>query len=134
MKFSKQWIQQCMTSAMLGLMLVPQLVSAAVVKPDAQGNCPSPALPGVLTKCTQTSFSDYLDAIMNEVLPFILFIALIMIVASGVQYMTSGFSPEAQKLAKQRIVGVLSGVIFLFLLQFVLSQLSGSISGSFKYN
>lgn len=68
-------------------------------------------------------FEGYINTVLEKYFPFILFIAMIMIVYSGVQYMLSGFDPNAQKLAKQRILGILGGLIFYLLIQLILNQL-----------
>ena len=82
---------------------------------------------GVLVTCNQPTLQYYLDAFLSENLTLIMFIALIMIVASGIQYMLSGFSPEAAKLAKQRIIGILVGILFFLLIRLLLNQISPGI-------
>jgi hypothetical protein len=79
---------------------------------------------GVLVSCEQPNFWSYINAIMAENFPIIMFIALAMIVFSGVQYMNSGFSPDGAKAAKQRIGGILAGVVFYILLQMILNQIT----------
>lgn len=75
------------------------------------------------TTVHENNFEGYINAVLEKYFPFILFIAMIMIVFSGVQYMLSGFDPNAQKLAKQRILGILGGLIFYLLIQLILNQL-----------
>jgi glycerol uptake facilitator-like aquaporin len=85
-------------------------------------------LNGVLVDCTQPNLLYYLDALLNENLTYIMFVAFIMIIASGVQYMLSGFAPDGAKKAKERIVGILIGVIFFLSIRLILNQISGGIS------
>ena len=98
--------------------------------PDSHGACPTPIPtgqqdPGVLTKCAQDGFQNYLSAFLHDNLSFIFLIALVMIVFSGLQYMNSGFSPDALKNARARILGILTGVIFLVLIELLVNQLGG---------
>lgn len=92
-------------------------------------NPPAPACtPGVLVKCAGLPFNQYLAELLTEQMPLILFVAVLMVVGSGVQYMLSGFSPEGAKQAKQRIVGILLGVAFLLLIQLLVKNITPSIS------
>ena len=90
----------------------------------ASTNC---SQPGVLVSCVSndTTFSLYLSDFFSSNLDFIFILALVMIVFSGVQYMTSGFSTDASKQAKQRIIGIIGGVFFYFLTTLILKQISG---------
>lgn len=84
--------------------------------------------PGVLVKCVPPGgFVAYANEVLAENSNYIYYAALVMVVFSGVQYMTSGFSPEASKQAKNRIVGiVISGLIFFILMENILRLLSSS--------
>ena len=88
---------------------------------DSSGN----AIPsGVLTQCAQPDFAHYLDAILHDDMKYIILAAVIMIVFSGLQYMLAGAgSPDMQKKAKQRILGILSGVAMLMLVNLLASLL-----------
>ncbi len=83
--------------------------------------CPNP---GVLTNCSQSTLQGYAQAIINDNIGYIFTIALIMIIYSGVEYMYSGFSPDKQKSAKQRIIGIITGLVFFLLLQVILNQIT----------
>ncbi|MCC2631746.1 MAG: hypothetical protein K0S20_445 [Patescibacteria group bacterium] len=85
---------------------------------------------GVLVNgCVQKlGFIEYLTALLTQVMPLVFFIALIMIIWSGVQYMLSGFNPgqagkQAGK-AKERIVGILFGVAFFLVVGLLINQLA----------
>lgn len=78
--------------------------------------------------CITIPFDLYLGVLLTTLVPYILFVALIMIVFSGVQYMGSALSGDATKAAKQRIGSVLIGVIFFFLIRLILNQISSGIN------
>lgn len=82
---------------------------------------------GVLTHCTQQNLSDYLAAFFSDSLPYVLTICIVMVTASGVQYMLSGFSPDGNKKAKQRILGILGGLIFYFFITYLVSLIGNQI-------
>ena len=83
---------------------------------------------GVLTKDTYTRFDEYIQAVLKENFKYVLFIAFLMVVYSGVQYMLSGIAnAEAQKLAKQRILGILAGLVFYILMQFLINLMVPNI-------
>jgi hypothetical protein len=85
---------------------------------------------GVLVKCVPSGgFISYANEVLAENGSYIYYAALVMVVFSGIQYMTSGFSPEASKQAKGRIIGIISGLIFFILLGNILRL----ISASFKF-
>jgi len=91
-----------------------------------EGNC-SPR--GVLTNCPQTTFGDYIRAVLKDDMGYIVTAALLMIIYSGVEYMLSGIgSPDGQKKAKQRILGILSGVALLLLIDLILNQLAPNLT------
>lgn len=97
----------------------------------APGATPTPSCdPGVLTSqvCPGESFSQYINRFLSENLDTILFIAMVMIAYSGVQYMSSGFSADAQKIAKQRIMGIIGGVIFYLLLTAIVSMVTANLA------
>ena len=70
------------------------------------------------------SFNQYLRKLLIQLIPLILFFAMIMIVYSGIQYMFSGFKPDQAGKAKQRIVGILIGVLFFLIISILIKQLS----------
>jgi len=91
------------------------------------------AHPGVLIKCLdgvqgQGEFSKYIATLLKDNFPLLLFIAVVMIVASGIQYMLSGFTPDGAKQAKQRISGILIGIIFLLLIRLLANLLTPNLS------
>lgn len=105
-------------------------VSILSATPVFAVNCPSGQTPGVLVDCIDPDwdFKQYLDHILKADMKYILLVAIIMIVFSGIQYMLSGTgSPDLQKKAKERIFTILLGVAFLLLAQALVGQLSSNL-------
>ena len=90
-------------------------------------SCPPPH--GVLTNCPQPTFGLYIRAVLKDDMGYIITAALLMIIASGVQYMLSGIgSADGQKQARQRILGIISGVVLLILIDLILNQLATGLT------
>jgi hypothetical protein len=81
-------------------------------------------VPGV---CTDQGFATYLSGMISGLMPLILFIAVVLVAWSGVQYMLGGATKDSSSKAKQRITGVLGGVIFFLLISFILSRIAPDI-------
>lgn len=94
-----------------------------------EGETRDPYTNTVISDCTKIRFRTYVGLLMNAVMPIVLFIGMIMIVYSGLQYMQAGLTPEAQKIAKARIISVLAGVMFYFLIDLILAQISPYVGG-----
>lgn len=91
--------------------------------------CPNESvlLPGVCN-VNNVSFEVYLKLILQKIIPYIIFLAMVMIVYSGVQYMLGGINAENTKKAKARIVGILVGIMFFIFIGFILRNLSGGLT------
>ena len=89
-----------------------------------------PCFQGVLVSgCTNnTTFPQYMDQIIRQISPLVLFVAVIAIAFSGVQYMFGGVSPEQSKKAKQRIIGIVIGGIVFASVSFILHQIANSVT------
>ena len=79
------------------------------------------------TCVSDIGFAMYSKIFINQLIPLLLFAALILIIWSGVQYMTSGINAEAQKAAKVRIMGIVIGAIFFILSNLILNIVSPKI-------
>lgn len=79
-----------------------------------------------ITDCGNVGFTAYLSALWNQMVPYIMLIALVLIVFSGFQYMMSGVSGDT-KIAKTRIAGILGGIIFFFLIRLILNQIAPNL-------
>lgn len=73
-------------------------------------------------------FGCYVEILFRENMKYVATVAIIYIIYSGIQYMLSG--PDANNLAKakQRILGVLGGLIFFYLIQYVPRLLANNLS------
>jgi hypothetical protein len=91
-------------------------------------NTPVPGQSPAPDDCNNVPFSLYFSTVLSSLFPYVLFIAFIMIVFSGIQYMTSGLSADNTKAAKQRIIGILSGVILFFLIRLIINQITPGLS------
>jgi len=81
-------------------------------------------IPAILTRCAQSNAQGLITHLIGDNMGFILTFALIMIIFSGVQYMYSGISPDAQKGAKNRIIGIVTGIVILYLIQAILNSIT----------
>jgi triacylglycerol esterase/lipase EstA (alpha/beta hydrolase family) len=98
--------------------------------------------PAILIKCSTTpvgldvkkyyvtggSFACYLTSALQKNMPYAILLAVILVVVSGLQYMTSMGAPAAQGAAKTRIIGILTGIIFYTILSYILPVIVGGIS------
>jgi len=97
----------------------------------ADTGCPSGQSQTVLAGCvaSNATFLQYVNAILNQNTAYIITVAVIIIVASGIQYMLALGSAGEQGKAKQRIVSVIVGIIFFTLIRFVLSLIGNGLNG-----
>jgi hypothetical protein len=104
--------------------------STSGLTPDSSGNCHFVLVTvnvGTGGSCDSVDFTTYLNTFLNQIIPYILLIAMIMIVFSGFQYMTSGLTGDT-KAARSRIIGIITGVIFFFLIRLILNQVAPGIT------
>ena len=81
------------------------------------------------TNCIEKlTFKQYLQLFLDQNFWLIMFFALLMIIASGLQYMLSGFAADNVKQARTRIVGILSGVVFYLLIRLIINQLTPNVN------
>ncbi|CAN5194498.1 hypothetical protein BH11PAT4_BH11PAT4_5950 [soil metagenome] len=73
-----------------------------------------------------TSFNCYLRAFLSGNSALIVTVAVIIVVFSGIQYMLALGNSGTQAKAKQRIVSVVTGVVFLTLIRFFMGLLGTS--------
>jgi len=67
--------------------------------------------------------AEYVSNIMAWLLPIVGGLALLMMIYAGYLYMTSQGNPEATGRAKDIIIGVVTGIILLFLIKIILDQI-----------
>lgn len=99
--------------------------------------CPIPADPkspsGVLVSHVPPEGSGlgcYLTYLLTDNMPYVILLAVVLVVLSGVQYMLAMGSSAEQGKAKTRILGILAGVIFYFLLRYLIPLIAGSVKFS----
>jgi hypothetical protein len=111
------------------LALLPTIVWAA-----DKGKCDfAPGIqgkPGVLVKCIpdNAGFFTYIDLVLTQNRSYIIAGAVIIVVFSGLQYILALGNAAEQTKAKQRITGIVIGVIFFTLIRFILSLLAPGLN------
>jgi hypothetical protein len=61
----------------------------------------------------------YLVHLLADNMGYVMVIAIVLVVFSGIHYMTAMGQPAEQTKAKQRILGILGGVIFYFMITYI---------------
>ncbi len=69
------------------------------------------------------NLTEYINLIMPWILGIASSLAVLMMIYAGYIYMTSQGNPEATGRAKDIIIGVISGVLLLFIIEIILNQL-----------
>lgn len=64
--------------------------------------------------------TDYVNVILHWVIPVVGALAVLMIVYAGYIYMTSQGNPERLNVAKDILIGVITGIALLFLIGIIL--------------
>ncbi|MBU6389503.1 hypothetical protein KGQ71_03230 [Patescibacteria group bacterium] len=72
------------------------------------------------------NFTEYMTVFINQLIPLIEFLALVMVVYSGIQYMISN-TDKGKTAAKQRIIGILIGIAFFIVARLILDQIQAGI-------
>lgn len=70
-----------------------------------------------------SGITEYITALLGKLLPIIAGLALLMVIYAGYLYMTSQGNPETTGRAKDILVGVIVGLILLFLTSVILNQI-----------
>ena len=119
----------------LALLLAPGLVSAANTTCTYTEKVNGVAKTmtghkGVLVDCVASgaSFFYYIHRVIAQNTTLLIAAAIVLVVYSGVQYMLALGNSTGQGAAKQRIVGIIGGIIFFTLIRFVLSLLSPELN------
>lgn len=69
------------------------------------------------------NITEYVSQILSKTLPIIAGLALLVIIYAGYLYVTSQGNPEQIVRAKDLIIGVVTGVVLLFLIKVILDQI-----------
>jgi hypothetical protein len=70
-----------------------------------------------------SNINQYVNLILKWVLPIVGGLAVLMLIYAGYLYMTSQGNPETVGQAKDIIVGVIVGILLLFLIGIILSTI-----------
>ena len=109
--------------------VAPAVISPVIQAPVKDGNCHLVLITvhdpkSTAGDCSQDiDFYTYLNEFINQLVPYVMIIALIMITYSGFQYMMGGAAGDVAS-AKARITGILGGIIFFFLIRLILNQVA----------
>ena len=105
--------------------ITPEVAHAAATCNTAAGE-----KPGVLVDCTNPNdtFFQYLSKVLTQNNGYVIAIAVIIVVFSGVQYMLAFGNTSNQGKAKERIISVVIGIIFYTLIRFFLVILADGLS------
>lgn len=126
--YMKRFFACLLVSLSIWTVLPVLALADAAANPPVNGACQFVlvTIPYKGTSCNDIGFYTYLAAIYNQILPYVMIIALIMITFSGFQYMMGGVAGDVAA-AKVRIAGVLGGIIFFFLIRLILNQLAPNL-------
>jgi hypothetical protein len=102
---------------------------AATQVQSAAAACTADQKEGVLAKCIpkDATFFQYVSIVLRDNTPYIVAAAVVIVVFSGVQYAAAMGTTGEQSKAKERIIGVVIGIIFFTLIRFILTLLSPTI-------
>jgi hypothetical protein len=112
--------------ASLSTFLTPTVVWAESLA-DLQARCLTRTDGGVLISGQAKDFPCYLNLILTENMPYVILVAVLLVVVSGIQYMLAAGNAADQGKAKQRIVGTLIGIIFYTLIRYLIPLISGGL-------
>ena len=101
--------------------------SAEVIVPSGS-YIPSPQPPsgsGTVTEFGNTDFGGYVSKILTWLVTIVSSLAVLMFIYAGYIYVTSQGSPEGVTQAKDIIIGVITGIILLFLIEVILVKTVG---------
>jgi len=113
----------------LGLTFAPVPVYA-----DEGGSTPPTCVEGpntgVLVKKTFSSggYRCYLYALLSQNMPLVILVAVVLVVYSGVEYMSAMGNATQQGKAKTRILAILGGVVFYFLIEYITRLLANNLT------
>ena len=116
------------------LLPVAKVYAAAIIPPGGGGSC-SLSLPGgySVTGPASCKFADF-GAVISAFLPPILgiagFVTVIIIVISGIQFVTSGGNPEAAAAARVRLTFAIIGFVIIVLACAILQILNRLFLGT----
>lgn len=115
------------TLVTLAIVNIPVLTTHAEWIDDFKKHCSYTKGGAVLVSGQTTTFPCYLELLLHDNIPYVLLAAIVLVIASGLQYMLAQGNPGEQGKAKQRIVGIIAGIVFYFLIQYLIPLVTGGI-------
>lgn len=94
----------------------------------AANGCATNTPAGVLVAHKQTTFGCYLNSILGDNMPYVILVAVVLVIASGIQYMIAQGVPGEQAKARTRILGILGGIVFYFLIRYLAPLITGGLT------
>lgn len=79
----------------------------------------------VVTEFGETDFGQYISKILTWLVTVVASLAALMFIYAGYVYVTSQGNPEGVTQAKDIIIGVITGVLLLFLIEVILVKTVG---------
>lgn len=99
--------------------------SAEATVPSGSYNPPAAGGSGVVTEFGNTDFGQYLSKILTWLVTIVASLATLMFIYAGYIYVTSQGNPEGVSQAKDIIIGVITGIVLLFLIEIILVKTVG---------
>ena len=133
----RDFIRALLLTVTLCFCIAPQISFAATPPTPVLKACKFNGQTGVLiyqqvepiTQDGKTSqLGCYISEVLAENMNYIIILAVALIILSGVQYMVSGGSSGELTTAKQRIAGILGGVMLYFLIRFLLPVIASGLT------
>lgn len=91
----------------------------------AKDNLPTNRQMAAVTEFGDTDFGGYVSQILTWLVTIVGSLAVLMFIYAGYLYATSQGNPETLNQAKDIIVGVITGIILLFLIEVILVKTVG---------
>ncbi len=79
----------------------------------------------VVTEFGETNFGQYVSKILTWLVTVVGSLAALMFIYAGYLYVSAGSNPEAVTQAKDIIIGVITGILLLFLIEVILVKTVG---------
>ncbi len=98
---------------------------AAPIKTSALNNSITPRQVAVVTEFGQTNFGQYMSKILTWLVTIVGSLAALMFIYAGYVYVTSQGNPEGITQAKDIIIGVITGIVLLILIEVILVKTVG---------
>ncbi len=75
-----------------------------------------------------STFGCYISLVFIQNMSYVMILATMLIIVSGIQYMLSGGSPGELAKAKERVIAIVGGIILFFLIRFLVPIIATGLS------